>query len=405
MSAIDRVMPHLPGWCTPEKANRLARLVREEKALLSVELGVFGGRSLLALGVGAITVGGRAVGVDPYDAVASNEGSHDKVNKDWWSALNYEDIYQQAVRGMRDAGLDKTVTIVRAKSEQAVREFADHSIDVLHQDSNHSEEVSSKEVELWLPKMKPNGFWIMDDIGWTTGGKISTAKAQTMLAEAGFLPVETYETWCIFRHGADLQAGCSRSVKGLGSVGGHHLGGAILIGEVGDANTWLPDIWQSLIERYGVKSVLDVGCGAGNSTRWFEDHGCIALGIEGDLPTFAARKTDSIVLHDFQRGEVSGLGAFDLGWCAEFVEHVEERYMAHWMAALGHCRFVAMTFAVPGQGGYHHVNEQPESYWIERFARFGFEIDREETTRMRATSRGEAWGRPTLTFFRNTRLP
>ena len=29
------------------------------------------------------------------------------------------------------------------------------------------------------------------------------------------------------------------------------------------------------------------------------------------------------------------------------------------------CNYVAMTYAPPGQGGYHHVNCQPKEYWIE----------------------------------------
>ena len=65
---------------------------------------------------------------------------------------------------------------------------------------------------------------------------------------------------------------------------------------------------------------------------------------------------------------------------------------------------VAMTFATPGQGGHHHVNEQPESYWLAKFAAAGFEHVPEETAKMRATDKGAAWGRRTLTFFRNTRI-
>ena len=77
--------------------------------------------------------------------------------------------------------------------------FLDGEIDVLHQDGNHSEESSSREVELWLSKMKPGGIWIMDDIDWKVGDKVGTAKAQGMLLQNGYVEVENYGGWAVFK--------------------------------------------------------------------------------------------------------------------------------------------------------------------------------------------------------------
>jgi SAM-dependent methyltransferase len=189
----------------------------------------------------------------------------------------------------------------------------------------------------------------------------------------------------------------------MGSHGGEHLGGAILE-DGGDRDTWMPDVWERLITDYAIRSVVDVGCGAGFSTRWFEERiGCAnVLGVEGDPAAFDKRRSERIVLHDYTLGPFDPGHDFDLGWTSEFVEHVDARYVANWMASLRRCRFVCMTFAVPGQGGYHHVNEQPEEYWLEKFAAAGFEHVPKETARLRATSSGQVYGRPTLTFFRRT---
>jgi len=178
-----------------------------------------------------------------------------------------------------------------------------------------------------------------------------------------------------------------------------HLGGAHH--DKPDANTWMPDVWGGLIDRHRIRSMIDIGCGAGWVTQWWAHAGVRALGVEGDPAAFAARRTDAMYRHDYTAGPFTPKDHYDLGWCAEFVEHVEEKYMANWMATMQACRLVVITFATPGQGGHHHVNEQPEEYWIDRFATAAFDIDREETARMRGTSRGEAWGRPTLTMFRN----
>lgn len=181
-----------------------------------------------------------------------------------------------------------------------------------------------------------------------------------------------------------------------------HLGGSHVT-QV-DANTWMPDVWERLIVAYKIGSVLDVGCGGGFSTRWFLSRLGTAVGIEGDPHALAARQCDPIISHDFTLGPFKPVDLYDLGWCAEFVEHVDHLFMANWMASLQRCRYVCMTFATPGQGGWHHVNEQDEPYWLERFASFGFDHVPEETARLRATSKGEAWGRKTLTFFVNARL-
>ncbi len=188
-----------------------------------------------------------------------------------------------------------------------------------------------------------------------------------------------------------------------------HLGGSHVTQP--DMNTFLPDIWERLITKYDVRSVLDLGCGGGWSTRWFGDRlgSENILGIEGDpvAVDFAREhvgRQTRIVEFDFTKVAWAETAIFDLGWCAEFVEHVEAAYIQNWMRALQNCRHVCMTFAVPGQGGHHHVNEQLEAYWEEKFAAAGFDLDREETTALRMTSKGEAWGRPTLTMFRNNAL-
>jgi hypothetical protein len=73
----------------------------------------------------------------------------------------------------------------------------------------------------------------------------------------------------------------------------------------------------------------------------------------------------------------------DFGWSCEFVEHVYEKYSQNFINDLKLCKYVAITFAGPNQGGYHHVNCQPESYWIDVFENNGFLYDIEETKILR----------------------
>lgn len=190
---VDLTLPVLPGWCTPEKGKRMAALATG--ASLCVELGVFGGRGLVALALPLREQGfGRADGIDPYTAAASLEGTNDPANDEWWGNLDYESIARIAQSAIDDAGLHGCVRIIRTLSREAVRSYEDGSVDVLHQDSNHSEDVSCEEVALWTPKIRSGGYWIFDDTDWA-----STQRAQRELVTTGFELLEDHRTWKVYR--------------------------------------------------------------------------------------------------------------------------------------------------------------------------------------------------------------
>ena len=106
-------------------------------------------------------------------------------------------------------------------------------------------------------------------------------------------------------------------------------------------------------------------------------------------------------IHDFNDGPFLPLQAYDLCWCSEFVEHVDEKYAANFLETFRACRHLCLTYATPGQGGYHHVNENTLEYWVKRLDEFGFTHDAEETKAMRATGPDIGYGRRTLTWFNN----
>jgi hypothetical protein len=56
----------------------------------------------------------------------------------------------------------------------------------------------------------------------------------------------------------------------------------------------------------------------------------------------------------------------DVVWSCEVAEHIVEPKVDNYIDTLCNGRIVAMTHAVPGQPGHHHVNCQPSEYWIEK---------------------------------------
>ena len=59
--------------------------------------------------------------------------------------------------------------------------------------------------------------------------------------------------------------------------------------------------------------------------------------------------------------------------------------MGNYMAAFRKAtNLVVITYAMPGQRGHHHVNENTEAYWIEKFESFDFSVDRDLTMTARS---------------------
>jgi SAM-dependent methyltransferase len=151
------------------------------------------------------------------------------------------------------------------------------------------------------------------------------------------------------------------------------LGGNVI---GGDRRTYHPALWSFLISRFAVTSMLDVGCAEGHCVKYFADQGIHAVGFDG-MRQNVERAITPIVLHDLR--DAPYLMPVDLLHCCEVVEHVAERYLPNLLATLANGRVIAMTHAVPGQGGHHHVNEQPAEYWIERVEALGYTYLPEET--------------------------
>lgn len=156
------------------------------------------------------------------------------------------------------------------------------------------------------------------------------------------------------------------TILAAGHLGGYHVGG--------DPLSTYPALWSWLVDDYGVRSVIDVGCGEGVAVRFFRERGCEVLGVDG-----IEQGDPDIYKHDYTAGPfftspVVGQQA-DLAWCCEFVEHVEERYIPNFLATFACAELVLMSHAVPGQGGHHHVNCRDDDYWVGVLAGIGYQKD------------------------------
>jgi hypothetical protein len=140
----------------------------------------------------------------------------------------------------------------------------------------------------------------------------------------------------------------------------------------GDVATFHGGLWKFLIERFAIRSMLDVGCGEGHAVKFFQSHGVLAHGIEGSILNIK-RAVTPIALHDLLAGPY--IMPVDLVWCCEVAEHIAEEKVDHLIDTLANGSVVAMTHAAPGQDGHHHVNLKDDAYWIDLMAKRGYVLD------------------------------
>lgn len=160
-----------------------------------------------------------------------------------------------------------------------------------------------------------------------------------------------------------------------------HLGGCV---KGGDPATFYPNLWNAIIEDFEIKSILDIGCGEGHSLEYFHSKGIKSVGLEGCEESINNSKVkDLIIKHDFTKGSHSFDEYFDAIWCCEFLEHVDSKYEKNIFETIyqSGAKYIFLTHAVPGQGGYNHVNLQNASYWISKLAPYGYKL-RAKSTRI-----------------------
>lgn len=158
-----------------------------------------------------------------------------------------------------------------------------------------------------------------------------------------------------------------------------HLGGYVKHNLM--TGTWVPDLWELMIQAWHIESMTDVGCGDGQVARWFGYRGIEASGVDGcDGPSDGFRR---IVWDYATKGPLDQPKA-DLCWSAEFVEHVEERFVSNFLATFRQHRRLALTHALPGHVGYHHVNCREPSYWMKLLEADGWNFDAINTHDLRS---------------------
>jgi len=137
-------------------------------------------------------------------------------------------------------------------------------------------------------------------------------------------------------------------------------------------------ISSAIVRDLRPRSVIDVGCGTGALLEALRDRGCQVFGVEYAEAALSYCRTRrlEVAKFDLRDARFRPDRRFDVAISMEVAEHLPEPVADPYVDLLTQLSStVILTAAQPGQGGTDHLNEQPRSYWVNKFQARGFEHD------------------------------
>ena len=161
---VAEQFPQMGGWCDPQKGIALGKLVIQNKLTRIADVGVFEGKSTLALAHACKLNGAGVVyAVDSWSKTDCTE-TENAANAEWWASIDLDNHYEGFVRHAVRAEVVRYLNIMRMSSRNASHIVGE--LDMVHIDANHAEWPSTHDVACWLPKVTVGGFVVMDDVNW-----------------------------------------------------------------------------------------------------------------------------------------------------------------------------------------------------------------------------------------------
>jgi hypothetical protein len=137
------------------------------------------------------------------------------------------------------------------------------------------------------------------------------------------------------------------------------------------------NVAEEINKYFNPDSVVDFGCAIGAYLEPFYGDGVDIKGVEGNSDAFYHAVVPEEYLEQYDlRDQYLTKKKYDVVLCFELAEHLPKQYADNLVSTLTEAGgTIIMTAATPGQGGTHHVNEQPREYWSEKFESRGYEYD------------------------------
>lgn len=145
----------IQGWFDYDDIYNLAIDTASDGARF-VEIGAWKGRSAAYAGVEIIN-SGKKIKLDVIDHFLGSEDHRDQRSKHFEPLTQFEEgLFNLCTQNLKP--VKKAVKIIRADSMDAVKTYADESLDFVFIDGSHDYDSVCKDIDAWLPKVKPYGI-------------------------------------------------------------------------------------------------------------------------------------------------------------------------------------------------------------------------------------------------------
>lgn len=151
--------------------------------------------------------------------------------------------------------------------------------------------------------------------------------------------------------------------------------------------------------------LIDMGCGLGDYLWVWDKMGFVKLiGIEGsDLEVLFRHDRNDIIVHDLTEPIKLGIEANVVA--LEVGEHIPSHFMQEFLNNIcentGDSCYLILSWAIPGQSGYGHVNCLSNETVIREIEKRGFEFLPRETISARdCIEHTASWFRNTILIFK-----
>lgn len=160
LQQIEKLVPQCEGWCSVAKAHALAATVVALRPALTVEIGVWGGRSLLPMALAHKFIGkGQVIGIDPWSAQISAI-DQPPGHREWWGKADHRAVYLGFLGMAQQLGLNTRVVVWKTPSDEATPPT---NIDILHIDGSHCAQAL-RDAQRFAVNVRVGGILCLDDI-------------------------------------------------------------------------------------------------------------------------------------------------------------------------------------------------------------------------------------------------
>ena len=156
------------GWTSPSQLSYLVGQVFAcPNGSVIVEIGVWKGRSAVAMGAACRGADKTVYAVDPWVDYETTKGSLQTRIQEFGEE-SIESVYEQFLGRRRELSLEAQIVVIRAASADAAREWRGRRPSMVFIDGQHSYEAVTTDLELWSSLLEPGGILCGDD--WKLSG-------------------------------------------------------------------------------------------------------------------------------------------------------------------------------------------------------------------------------------------